>query len=203
MKTREREKTYMKKKYHFEYEESEELYIDMYRLYYRNRNTYMYKLVIFFVGLLVLAVRVTSDISLLLSPFIIKFLCVWALIFGAAYLINRYLMPGFNRKKGEKRGKDIFQQRMEKNEPGMKMIIDCYDEEFTISYGDHKNEYTYWEVSHLYDTSLFFGAVVGGPRGDRSMAVFPKNCMKNGEQETFRRFIDSKCVNAHKGFQKI
>lgn len=193
----------MKKKYHFEYEETEELYIDMYRLYYQNRNTYMYKLVVFFVGLLLLSIKLTADFSLLFSLFIIKFLCIWALIFVAAYLVNRYLLPGLNAKKGEKRGKEIFRQRQEKSEPGTKMVIDCYDEEFTIAFGTHKNEYTYWEVSNLYDTSLFFGAVVGGPRGDRSMAVFPKSCMRNGEQEAFRRFFDSKCVNAHKGFQTV
>lgn len=193
----------MKKKFHFEYEETEGLYIDMYRVYFKNRNTYMYKLIIFFVGALVLAIRLTSDLSLLFSMFMVKYLLVWGAVFGAAYLINRYLISGLNVKKGEKRGKEIFRMRMEQSEPGTKMIIDCFDDKFTISFGKHKKEYTYWEVSHLYDTDLFFGAVVGGPWGDRSMAVFPKECMNEGDRENFRRFLDGKCENARKGFQTV
>lgn len=193
----------MKKKFHFEYEETEELYINMYRVYFKNRNTYMYKLIVFFVGALVLAIRLTADFSLIFSLFMVKFFVVWGAVFGAAYSINRYLVSGLNVKKGEKRGREIFQMRTEKCEPGMKMVIDCFDEDFKISFGDHKNEYTYWEVSHLYDADLFLGAVVGGPRGDRSMAVFPKSCMSENELETFRRFLDGKCVNVRKGFQKV
>lgn len=193
----------MKKKFHFEYEETEELYIDMYRVYFKNRNTYMYKLIVLFVGALVLAIQVTTDPSLIISVFMLKFLLIWGAVFGAAYLVNRYLIAGLNIKKGEKRGREIFQMRKEKSEPGTKMIIDCFEEEFSITFADHKNEYTYWEVSHLYDADLFLGAVVGGPRGDRSMAVFPKSCMTEKELEMFRRFLDGKCVNVRKGFRTV
>ena len=99
----------MKKKFHFEYEETEELYINMYRVYFKNRNTYMYKLIVFFVGALVLAIRLTADFSLIFSLFMVKFLVVWGAVFGAAYLINRYLVSGLNVKKGEKRGQATVQ----------------------------------------------------------------------------------------------
>lgn len=189
--------------YHFEYTETEKTFQDMYLMFYQSRSGYGYKLTIFFMGLLILFMQVSPDPSILTPKYIIQAAVIWALAFLLGFLGNKYIYSGFNRKNAVKSGTEAYTQRIEKRGTELHVSIDCYEEEFVVSFQEKQEQHTYHEVTRLMETSTMFGTVVGGVRGQKKMVSFPKEALKGADVDGFRRFMAAKCTNVAGGFKEL
>lgn len=193
----------MKPIYRFEYEETEETFRDMYLMFYQSRSGYGYKLTIFFMGLLILFMQVSPDPSVLTPVYIVQYAVLWALAFLLGYLGNKYIYSRFNQKNAVKSGKEAYEERVRKKGPELNVSIDCYEDEFVVSFQEMKEQHSYQEISRLMETDRMFGTVVGGVRGQKKMVSFPKAALKDADIEAFRKFMTGKCVNVAGGFKKL
>lgn len=193
----------MKPIYRFEYVETEEIFKDMYLMFYQSRSGYGYKLTIFFMGLLILFMQVQPDPSILTPRFIIQYAVLWALAFLLGYLGNKFIYSRFNQKNAVKSGKEAYEERVKKKGTELNVSIDCYEEEFIVSFQELKEQHTYREISRLLETDRMFGTVVGGVRGQKKMVSFPKAALKDADIEDFRKFMTAKCVNVAGGFKEL
>lgn len=193
----------MKPIYHFEYTETEEIFRDMYLMFYQSRSGYGYKLTIFFMGLLILFMQISPDPSVVTPEYVVKCAVLWALAFLLGYLGNKFIYTRFNQRSAEKSGREAYEERVRKKGDELKVVIDCYEDAFVVSFQELKEQHTYREISRLMETDRMFGTVVGGVRGQKKMVSFPKAALQDADIEEFRRFMTGKCVNVAGGFKEL
>ena len=192
----------MRKKYHLEYEEDEQVFTDMYLMYYNNRSSYVYKMIVTFGGILALFIQFfasrTFDII-----FIAKFVVLWALAFVAGYLLEKHVIRKTNVRSARQMGQKNYKLRVEKRGTELLVSLDFYEDKFTVVFQDQKEEYSYKEVSRMFESERFFGLVVGGVYGQKAMIGFPASCLEGTDKEAFRVYLAEKCTNVARGFKKV
>lgn len=193
----------MNQLYHIEYEENEQTFADMYQMYYNNRSSYFYKLIITFGGLFFLVAQISVDMSVLSIIFFVKFLIKWALAYIAGYFFVKYVIRRIDAGSAQKIGKQSYEKRTEKFGMDLKVKIDFFEDNFTMSFQGEEKEYTYKEVSRLYKSERFYGIVVGGIYGKKAMVGFPAGSMDKATREQFGSFMAEKCRNVAGGFKKV
>ena len=147
--------------------------------------------------------QVSPDPSIVTPKYIIQVAVIWALAFLLGFLGNKYIYAGFNRKNAVKSGAEAYAQRVEKRGTELHVSIDCYEEEFVVSFQEKQEQHTYQEITRLMETSSMFGTVVGGVRGQKKMVSFPKEALKGADVDGFRRFMAAKCTNVAGGFKEL
>lgn len=193
----------MNQLYHIEYEENEQTFADMYQMYYNNRSSYFYKLIVTIGGLFFLITQMSVDMSAFSIAYIIEFLVKWALAYAAGYILNKYVITRINAQNAQKTGKGNYEKRVEKFGRSLKIEVDFYEEKFVVSSQGQKEEYPYKEVTRLYESERLFGIIVGGIYGKKAMVGFPAGSLDMAERERFSNHMAEKCQNVAGGFKKI
>ena len=93
-------------------------------------------------GLLILFMQVSPDPSIVTPKYIIQVAVIWALAFLLGFLGNKYIYAGFNRKNAVKSGAEAYAQRVEKRGTELHVSIDCYEEEFVVSFQEKQEQHT-------------------------------------------------------------
>lgn len=195
----------MKKLYHLEYEETEQMFAEMHQMYFNNRNSYISKVIITFVGAFILFINVASNLQETLKPaFLVKFFGLWILAYVAAYLIVKHVAKPLYAKHAVKVAKEKFNERKELCGESLKVSADFYEDNFIVKFLGEEKDYVYKEVSHLYYTDTLLGFVVGGVYGEKAMLNFPRESLNKKWEKEFYRFIAEKCTNvAGTGFKEV
>lgn len=192
----------MKKKYHLEYEETEETFADMYEIFYNDRSYYFYKLIITIVGLLALFIQISIDHSRLSVMYITKFVLLWALAYVAGHYLVKNVLTKINAKKAVKTGADKYRARKEKCGDDLKIEMDFYEDKFTVTFHEKIEEYSYKEITRMRTNDKFYGLVVGGVYGNKAMVGFPASALGAIDKDAFCSYMEEKSTNVAGGFKK-
>ena len=193
----------MKKLYHLEYEETEQTFTDMFRIYNSNRRSYMYKMIVTFAGALVLAIMFIGYGFHPPLKNVMVLLVLWTLAYVIGYFLVKYVISAVDERGAQKKGKKSYQERVEKFGTDLKIRFDFYEDKFTTSFQDKKDEYSYKEVSRMFENGRIYGMVVGGVYGNKAMISFPAACLDAVNKDKFLEFMAQKCQNTAGGFKKV
>lgn len=192
----------MKKKYHLEYEETQQTFTDMYQVFYDDRSNYFYKLIITIVGALMLFIQISVNPARLEIMFLSKYLLLWTLAFVLGYLLAKHVIKGINAQYAVRTGEEKYRSRVDKCGSELLITMDFYEENFTVLFQNEKKEYSYKEVSRMIASDKFYGLVVGGVYGNKEMVGFPASALNVIDKEMFLSDMERKCQNVAGGFKK-
>lgn len=191
----------MKKFYRLEYQETEKTFADMHELYFNDKSYYFYRLIVRFVGILLLCMRLTMGLSTLSLAFFVKFFLLWALAYVAGYFLVSKVLVKMNARSAQQVGKEKYQMRTEKCGTDLKMTLDFHSENFTVTFQNEKKEYSYKEITRMLESDEFYGFVLGGVYGEKQMIGFPAEAICPEDKEAFHVDLAEKCTNVAGGFK--